>query len=117
MIGSDPRIGVQVFVVGREKLVGYLLDLQHPTGASKAAFFLGRGFSRERPDDLAHALRKHGRNGELIGLRMRSDGQYIAIAGGVLTPLNRVIHIRTVWALRPIAPGVATFVTAYPGER
>lgn len=117
MTGRDPRIGIKVFAIRREKITGYLLDLQHPVGAPKAAFFLARGFSRDRPDDLEHVLRQHGRTGELVGLRTMPHGEYVVIGGGVLTPLNRVIHITSVWAIRRAAPEIADLVTTYPSTR
>ena len=45
MSAPDPRTKIHTLAVRREKLVAYLLDRRHPHGASKAAFFIGRGFS------------------------------------------------------------------------
>lgn len=113
-MGPDPRERVATFVVGSAKLSRYLLDASHPRGAAKAAFFFAHGFSAHRPDDLSHALRRHGREGIFAAMRQDAFGALFEIDGGVLTPRQRVMHIRTVWALREVDALRAEFVTAFP---
>jgi len=48
--------------VEREKITDYLLNTAHPHGASKARFFSGFGFSSEKWQVLAAALREHGQH-------------------------------------------------------
>lgn len=48
--------GADKLVVGREKIVDYLLNPAHRYGASKARFFAGFGFRVEKWEWLAEAL-------------------------------------------------------------
>ena len=48
-------------VIAPEKLSGYLLDPNHAEGGAKARFFLGFGFSAQRPEALATALLAHAK--------------------------------------------------------
>lgn len=52
---SLPRLAVR-----RDKVTAYLLDPASHDGASKAKFFLGRGFSRADWIDFVEALGRHG---------------------------------------------------------
>ena len=49
--------GADRAIVSREKIVQYLLNLDHPDGGSRAAVLAHAGFSAERPEELEHALR------------------------------------------------------------
>jgi hypothetical protein len=111
---ADPRDRGITFVVHPDKLSRYLLNLAHPKGASKAAYFLAHGFGADRLDDLEHALRQHGRDGHLAGVRRDGFGTLFEIDGGVMTPRHGVMHIRTVWGLRGEEARAAVFVTAFP---
>ena len=46
--------------VDRVKVVNYLLSTEHQHGRDKAAAFLRFGFSPERWEEFAEALRAHG---------------------------------------------------------
>ena len=47
--------------VDREKVMEYLLNREHRSGAAKAAFFAQFGFALDSWEMLAEALREHGR--------------------------------------------------------
>jgi hypothetical protein len=49
-------------VVGPDKVRDYLLDVAHPDGFGKAAFFTAMGFQREAWEALAEALRQVARD-------------------------------------------------------
>ena len=54
--------------VDRAKVVDYLLSTDHEN-RDKAEFFLRFGFSKERWEDLAGALRVHGATHEAVRAR------------------------------------------------
>jgi hypothetical protein len=99
--------------VAEDKLIKYLLDIDHPVGGSKAKFFLGFGFSPAEPEALASALAAHpwlNPQGRLvtppIGLpRLTFEGPLVA-------PDGRAPRVRTVWEVTP--DDTARFLTAYP---
>jgi hypothetical protein len=102
-------------IIERGKIVDYLLNSEHRLGASKARFFSGFGFSSERWEALADALRVHGQTNEVMEVRETGFGQRYAVDGKLDTPDGRRPMIRSVWQLDKdaIAPKL---VTAYPLE-
>jgi hypothetical protein len=51
----------ELLLVEREKILDYLLNLDHRYGASKARFFGAFGFRRDAWEVLRDALCEHGR--------------------------------------------------------
>ena len=54
--------GIASAILDDRKITQYLLNNVHPTGASKATFFISFGFSLESWADLKSALLKHPQN-------------------------------------------------------
>ena len=51
--------------VEREKIVNYLLSMEHPRGRNKAVFFSGLGFHVDGWQDFAEALIAHASRHEV----------------------------------------------------
>lgn len=102
-------------VVGREKIVDYLLNPEHRIGASKANFFIKFGFSVDKWEALAEALRVHGQTNEVKRMRETGFGPRYEVEGTLKTPDGREPIVRSVWQLDKgtVAP---TLITAYPLE-
>jgi hypothetical protein len=102
-------------IVEREKIVGYLLNVTHRYGASKARFFGGFGFRRENWEQLANALREHGQRHEIVKVRKTPFGPRYEVEGPLSTPSGRIPRVRTVWQWDrgELAPRL---ITAYPLE-
>jgi hypothetical protein len=100
-------------LVPRNKIENYLLDIGHPIGGGKAAFFVRFGFSREEWKGLHDALAKHARENEVADSIADADGISYAVEGPLDTPSGRRPMLRSVWLLETgsIAP---RFITAYP---
>src|ERR1019366_2983228 len=67
--------------VPQAKIVLYLLNPEHRAGRSKARFFSGHGYAAERWEEMAEALRTHGRENEVakqettpLGVRLVVEG-------------------------------------------
>jgi hypothetical protein len=56
---------VETAGISEAKIVRYLLSTTHRAGKSKAAFFMQFGFTPERWEDLADALRQHALDNEI----------------------------------------------------
>ena len=108
---SDPRPSIVAYEIDGLKITGYLLNLAHPDGGAKAALFLTHRFG---PDDLRYALLEHAKTGDWMGTRKTGWGCLFEIRGPLMTPLNRYIDVRAVWAVQDAEPSLAKFVTAYP---
>ena len=99
--------------VEREKIVDYLLNTEHPIGASKAHFFTHFGFSVDKWKSLADALLAHGQTGTVAQTRQTKHGPRYEVEGRLQTPAGRTPFIRSVWQLDDgaVAPRL---ITAYP---
>ncbi len=56
------------------KVTHYLLDLRHPDGGPKAAYFMRFGFREHDPKQLMDALLEHGRSNEVVRLQKTAFG-------------------------------------------
>ena len=100
-------------IVEREKIIGYLLNVGHRYGATKARFFMALGFNPEAWSILADALREHGRTHNVIAFRETGHGPHYAVEGDLATPSGAHAFIRSVWQFDhgSVAPRL---ITAYP---
>lgn len=106
---------VECAVVAEDKILRYLLDLDHVQGASKARFFLARGASRDEWQVFAATLVEHARRNPVVKMRSRPDGaeSLLQVDCHVPMPDGSTPCIRTVWELREgqVSPRL---VTAHP---
>lgn len=97
------------------KMRDYLLDLEHPEGRSKAAFFLAMGFHPDRWELLANAVREMIAHTQVTQTLESRHGTKYIVEGDLMTPTARCVHVRTVWIVEP-GESAPRFVTAYPIE-
>ena len=109
---NGPLPQVEDVFVPKIKVVAYLLNPLHPKGASKAKFFTGGGFSRERLEELATALRQHARNCPVVYVEKTEHGTLYVVEGVLHTPNGKRPLVRSVWLKDTEAP--PRLVTAYP---
>jgi hypothetical protein len=102
-------------VVECEKIADYLLNEGHRFGASKARFFAAFGFRLAAWDELAQALRNHGKTHEVTKMRATDFGPRYEVEGTLTCPNGRQPRVRSVWQLEEgaVAPRL---ITAYPLE-
>lgn len=105
----------QAAIIPSKKLTHYLLCLTHPTGSSKARYFLGQGFSLENWHELQCGLQEIAQNYDVVKMEESPFGIRYVVDGKLTTPKQRSVYIRTVWFIEhgETAP---YFVTAYPQE-
>ncbi len=99
--------------VDRSKVVDYLLSTEHEDGGDKARFFLRFGFSRERWEEFAEALRVHGTSHEVADRVETVYAVKYVVDGILVSPDGRNPAVRTVWEVKDGAPA-PRLVTAYP---
>lgn len=98
--------------VDRAKVAEYLLGSSSAASRAKARFFLSLGFSPDRWEDLAQALRAQARDGAVTETASRWGTKHVA-KGEIDAPNGRRYNIISVW----IAEGqTLRLVTAYPFE-
>ncbi len=99
--------------VPRAKVVLYLLNPEHRAGRSKARFFSGHGYAAERWEELAEALRTHGRQNEVVKQERTPLGVRLVVEGPLALRDGVVAQIRSVWFIES-GERTARLVTAYP---
>ena len=102
--------------VDEEKVTGYLLNPDHPRGASKARFFVQFGFARHQWEALAEAMKSHARSNHVAQVVESEFGTRYTVIGPLSTPSGRKPIVATVWVI-----GTGTknprLVTAYPEKK
>jgi hypothetical protein len=84
--------------IATAKLERYLLNPDHPEGGPKAKFFIGYGFSPERPDELRAALLAHVLL-EHAAIEIRPGAVHYAVTGPMPMPDGRSPRVRSVWRI------------------
>ena len=83
-------------LIPREKIVKYLLNLDHPDGGSKAALLTHVGFSADRPEELERALRTQHLSLAAKKGKPSAYGEKYEIVGP-LTGAFGEIMVRSIW--------------------
>jgi len=100
-------------LVEEKKVVEYLLNPAHPDGGPKAKFFLARGFSAHRWDEMRDALLAQGRDNRVTKVTPHPWGTRYQVDCRCPTPDGANPCIRSVWELAPAA-ACPRLLTAYP---
>lgn len=100
--------------VPREKIVKYLLDLNHEEGGPKAEFFMRFGFTLENWRALAEALVSHAHQHEVTDIDTSSPfGVKYIIVGRMVAPDGRRPNVRVIWIILH-GSSVPRLTSAYP---
>lgn len=100
-------------VVGRKKLLDYLLSPIHPTGRSKARFFQQAGFDRDAWKLLEVALIDLADSNAVVNEAHSEFGVKYTIDGVLNTPSEMRPRLRTVWIV-DLDSTQPRLVTAHP---
>lgn len=102
--------------VEEQKICGYLLNLAHPQGGSKAKFFKARGFTAEAWTSMRDALIKHGTTNTVVRVLPTEFGTRYTVECTCTTPDALNPCIRSVWEVKPDDPR-PRLLTAHPFDR
>lgn len=99
--------------VERKKVVEYLLNPDHPIGGPKSRFFRQFGFSLEKWEIFANALKAHAEHNDILSAEQTEFGPRYEVAGPLECPNGESPQIVTVWQhdVGQVAPRL---ITAYP---
>ena len=101
--------------IERTKIVDYLLAVDHPEGAGKAAFFLRFGFAIADWETFADALIAHARFCQVTKMSESKFGAKYQIDGPLPCPDGRSPAIRAVWIV-DAGTNFPRLITAHPLE-
>ncbi len=103
-------------LVGKEKIIDYLLNAAHPDNGGKAVFFTSIGFQRDEWETLARALRKRTQAAEATESLESDHGTKYIVDGMLETPNGKSRAARTIWIVDR-GRNCPRLVTAYPAKR
>ena len=101
-------------MVDETKITGYLLNLDHEVGGTKAKFFRNRGFTPEAWPAMAEALRQHGITQPVTKSTTTMFGKKFEVQCQVVTPDGKNPCILTAWIVEGDKP--PRLVTAQPNQ-
>jgi hypothetical protein len=107
---------VDAAVVEEQKIVAYLLNPNHPDGASKAKFFSDFGFRIDQWQELAEALRELAQASPVVKMVETPHGEKYIVDGILKTPNGASPSVRTVWIIDS-GSQAPRLVTAFPSGR
>jgi hypothetical protein len=110
------RPNVERAVVARRRITEYLLSAEHPSGKSKASFFLDFGFTSSQWTVMAHALKLHALTNELVKVDDSPFGKRYVIERLLETPSGTSVNVRTAWFIET-GEEIPHFVTAFPLQK
>ena len=102
--------------IERGKITDYLLSSVNPRSRAKADFFLSFGFSIDRWEEFAEALKFHVASHEVARVVETAYGQRYHVDGVLETPDGRNPVVRTVWQV-DLGSAYPRFITAHPRRR
>lgn len=100
-------------VIAEEKIRGYLLNIRHTRGGSKAVLLLSFGYKPARWQQLAEDLRQYHLPLEVFQIRRTSYGNRYEIRAPLITPVGRPLTIRSIWQT-DVGSSVPRLITLYP---
>ena len=100
-------------ILDDRKITHHLLRTVHPTGPSKAKFFMPFGFSPGNWAELKSALLNHPQNNPVTSQTSNPFGQKFEVNCSLVAPDGRNPCIISVWIIEQPDPN-PRFVTAYP---
>jgi len=109
--------GVERALISEDKVVRYLLNFDHPDGASKARVLAHAGFDGSRPHELDRALREQHLHVEAREGRPSPFGKKYEITQPLSGPKGTIM-VTSVWMIRhgESFPRLITIVPEEPNE-
>jgi len=91
--------GAQHAIISADKIVRYLLNVEHPDGASKARVLARAGFAVERPEELEWSLRADHLTRDAREGTPSPFGTKYEIVGPLTGPTGTVV-VKSIWMTR-----------------
>jgi hypothetical protein len=99
--------------IASDKLAGYLLNVSHKRGASKARLLLNLGYRSDAPQALESDLRTQHLSLEATRTSKNAYGVLYEIDGPITTPSGRIVRFCSIWQV-DTGTDVPRFITMYP---
>jgi hypothetical protein len=99
--------------IEEEKLRSYLLNFDHPDGASKAAFYQAMGFNLSNVEELETELLRLLHDNDVHSESENQHGTKYVVIGMFLGKQERTRLLKTIWLIEKDKE-FPRLVTAYP---
>lgn len=103
----------ETVVIEDSKITEYLLNVNHPEGGTKAAYFIQHGFNPEQPKVMKQFLLTHLLQRSSVEIVETRFGTKHILTGKIKFPDDDEFILRSVW-MKPAKENILKFVTAYP---
>ena len=100
-------------IIGREKIVRYLLDVDHPQGGSKARLLVALGYAAANWQELEADLRSMHITDEVVAETNTIWGIRYEIVAPLTGPLGDTVLFRSVWQI-DLGTDAPRLITIYP---
>jgi hypothetical protein len=100
-------------IIAADKLTGYVLNVSHKRGGSKARLLLSVGYRPDKPQALESDLRVQHLSLNVTRTHENAYGVVYEIEGSIKTPNGRSVRFCSVWQV-DTGTDVPRFITMYP---
>ena len=100
-------------IVAAEKLTGYLLNVSHRRGGSKARLLVSVGYRSDDPQSLDSDLRTQHLSLAVTRTSENAYGVVYEIEGPIRTPSGKTVRFCSIWQI-DTGTQVPRFITMYP---
>ena len=100
-------------IIHPDKLRGYLLDVKHKRGKSKASLLLSFGYTPENWQALENDLRQYHLTADIMTVRETPYGKRYEMRAFLITPNGRSLMVRTIWQI-DTGTNYPRFITLFP---
>ncbi|MCP4363144.1 MAG: hypothetical protein GY796_34515 [Chloroflexi bacterium] len=100
-------------IIHPDKLRGYLLNVEHKRGTSKASLLLSFGYTPENWQVLGNDLQQYHLTADVTAVRETPYGTRYEIRAFLITPNGRSLMVRTIWQVNT-GTEYPRFITLFP---
>jgi hypothetical protein len=86
-------------IIEQSKITNYLLNVEHKNGKSKARLLFRYGYSVDNWQQLEADIRRFHLSEDVSLIKETPYGIRYEISANLLTPINRLLLVRTVWQI------------------
>lgn len=86
-------------VIAQDKIVEYLLNLEHKRGGTQAHLLVQFGYAANSWQRLEQDIRSYHLNADIDVSRQTSYGMRYEIRAPLQTPSGRLLIVRTIWQI------------------
>jgi Domain of unknown function (DUF6883) len=100
-------------IIAEDKIAGYLLDIAHRRGGSKAKLLNSLGYEAERWQQLANDLRREHLTADVIEQRDSVWGRRYEIVAPLTGPTGDTVLFHSIWQI-DLGTDCPRLITMYP---